>query len=93
MNDRKRPDYDSLKNIHLDVHGLRKDIRDAITKSQKAVLNAVEHSQSALMMRLSLIEGKIGTGGITPDDAAELAALLNETKAIAEQAEALAGSQ
>lgn len=73
--------YDSLKNIHLDVHGLRRDIR-----------NAIEKSQTALMNRLSLIEAKIdkiGTGGATPEDAAALAALATEGEAIAVRLEVL----
>lgn len=50
---RRKPPYNSLKNIHLDVHGLRKDIREAIEKSQTAIMN-----------QLSLISSKIdGIGG------------------------------
>lgn len=74
--DRNRRDnpYDSLANIHLDVHNLRKDIREAIEKSQTALLN-----------KLSLIASKIdgiGSGGITPEEIAQLAALAAEGEAI-----------
>jgi len=73
--------YDSLGNIHKDVHNLRKDIRDAIEKSQTAIMN-----------RLSLIAAKIdgiGAGGISPEDKAALDALAVEGEAVTLKAERL----
>ena len=73
--------YDSLKNIHLDVHNLRKDMRDAVAKSQTAIMN-----------RLSLVEAKvdkIGTGGLSPEDKAALAELATEGERVTLKAEAL----
>jgi len=70
-----------LNNVHLDVHGIRRDFRDAIEKSQTALLN-----------RLSLIGAKIdaiGTGGLSPEDKAALADLVTEGERITRKVEAL----
>lgn len=97
MDDRNRRDdpYDSNKNIHLDVHGIRKQFLDALKENQKAVLNAVEHSQSALMMRLDLIEKAIAKisvpsgEAVTAADKALMAASLVRMQGIVAKAKAL----
>jgi len=70
-----------VDNVHKDVHGIRRDFRGAVEKSQTALLN-----------RLSLIEAKIdklGTGGLSPEDKAALADLVTEGERITRKVEAL----
>lgn len=73
-----------VDNIHRDVHGIRRDFRDAIERSQAALLN-----------KLSLIDAKldkIGTGGVTPEDQARIDALMADGAKIVADVKALAGT-
>lgn len=76
--DNRRPPrddpYDSLKNIHLDVHGIRKQVLDAIEKSQTAILNR-------LTAHLTRIEAKIDKLTPAPGGTVDTGALATAAKA------------
>ena len=72
-----------LNNVHLDVHGIRRDFRDAIEKSQTALLD-----------KLSVIQAKVDrlvpSGDVvTEQDKALMAASLARMETVIAQAKAL----
>lgn len=71
-----------VDNVHKDVHGIRRDFRDA-----------TERSQTAIMNRLSLIEAKVDriSGGevVTDADKALMAASVTQMRKVVEAAKAL----
>lgn len=59
----REPPYDSLENIHKDVHGLRKQLLEAITATHVATMS--------MLTLISTKLDKLGAGGgITPEDEA-----------------------